>query len=103
MFKGTYLYDMDKSWIYFSLALATDLLSMGFSFRCSTKDFPINWVMSQVYEKQLDLLSALLWVLKFLSIKYSCVLTGFVFPFLQQLPYYIDGDMKISQSNAVSQ
>ena len=27
----------------------------------------------------------------------------FVFPFLQQLPYYIDGDTKISQSNAVSQ
>ena len=59
--------------------------------------------MSQACEKQLDLLSDLLWVLKFLSIKYSCVLMDFVFPFLQQLPYYIDGDMKISQSNAVSQ
>ena len=86
-----------------SLALATDLLSVGFSFRYSTKDFPINWLLSQACEKQLDLLSALLWVLMFLSIKYSCVLTGFVFPYLQQLPYYIDGDTKISQSNAVSQ
>ena len=94
---------MDKSYIYFSLGLATDLLSVGFSFRCSTKDLPINWLMSQACEKQLDLLSALLWVLKFLSIKYSCVSMDFVFPFLQQLPYYIDGDTKISQSNAVSQ